>query len=125
MAKNALAELGDVLGVALAQAVETGVAATKEAKEAKAAKAEVPVTKADKFDMLKAVAKTLDKQFNSTCSIVRLGSRGGIDIPSIQTNLPTLDYEVLQCGGIPRGRIIEIFGLQSSGKTTICLHIIA
>ena len=74
--------LGDVLGVALAQAVETGVAATKEAK---AAKAEVPVTKADKFDMLKAVAKTLDKQFSTTFSIVRLGSKVGVPIPSIQT----------------------------------------
>ena len=122
MAKNALAELGDVLGVALAQAVETGVAATKEAK---AAKAEVPVTKADKFDMLKAVAKTLDKQFSTTFSIVRLGSKVGVPIPSIQTNLPTLDYDVLQCGGIPRGRLVEIYGPESSGKTTLCLHIIA
>ena len=113
MAKNALAELGDVLGAELAKIAPV----TK--------KVEAPATKADKFDMLKAVAKTLDKQFSTTFSIVRLGSKVGVPIPSIQTNLPTLDYDVLQCGGIPRGRLVEIYGPESSGKTTLCLHIIA
>ena len=54
-----------------------------------------------------------------------LGNKIGIKVPCISTNLPSLDDEVLQCGGIPRGRIVEIFGPESSGKTTLALHIIA
>lgn len=46
-------------------------------------------------------------------------------MPNIPTNLPTFDNDVLGIGGIPRGRIIEIFGPESSGKTTTALHIIA
>jgi recombination protein RecA len=48
-----------------------------------------------------------------------------VRIPSIPLGLPTADYDVFQFGGIPRGRIIEIFGPESAGKTTTCLHIIA
>ena len=46
-------------------------------------------------------------------------------MPCISTGLPTFDYEVLQYGGIPRGRIIEVFGPESAGKTTLALHIAA
>lgn len=45
-------------------------------------------------------------------------------IRAINTELPSLDYDVLGVGGIPRGRIIEIFGPESAGKTTAALHII-
>ena len=55
---------------------------------------------------------------------MRLGDKVGLPIPSICTSLPTLDKEVIQTGGIPRGRIVEIYGPESSGKTTIALHII-
>lgn len=48
----------------------------------------------------------------------------GKAIPSIKTNLPTLDNDVFGCGGVPRGRIIEIFGPASAGKTTTTLHIV-
>jgi recombination protein RecA len=82
-------------------------------------------TKADKFAALKVVEKQLNKQLDTTLSIVRLGSKVGKPVPSIPTNLPTLDNEVFGCGGVPRGRLIEIFGPESSGKTTLCLHIIA
>lgn len=44
--------------------------------------------------------------------------------PSIPTGLPKIDDELIQTGGIPKGRIIEIFGPESSGKTTLALHII-
>lgn len=60
-----------------------------------------------------------------TNSLVRLGERKILRVPCISTGLPTLDYEVLQYGGIPRGRIIEIFGPESAGKTTLSLHITA
>ena len=82
-------------------------------------------TKADKFAALRAVEKALNKQLDTTMSIVRLGDKVGIPIPSISTGLPSLDYDVLGCGGVPRGRILEIYGPESSGKTTLCLHIIA
>lgn len=68
--------------------------------------------------------EALNKKFSTTNSLVRLGDRVGIPIPSISTGLYTVDKDVIQSGGIPRGRIIELFGPESSGKTTIALHII-
>jgi recombination protein RecA len=94
-------------------------------QEKKDTKSKVLETKEDKFAALKAVEKALNKQLDTTNSIVRLGSKVGKPVPSIATNLPTLDYGVIGSGGMPRGRIIEIFGPESSGKTTLCLHIIA
>lgn len=44
-------------------------------------------------------------------------------IPSLPTNLISLDKEVLGCGGFPKGRIIEVYGPESAGKTAICLHL--
>jgi recombination protein RecA len=98
---------------------------TKDTAGAKKYAPAVPLTKKDKFEQLAAVRKQLDKQLDTTNSIVRLGSRVGQPVPSIPTNLPTLDYGVIGSGGIPRGRMIEIFGPESSGKTTLCLHIVA
>ncbi|MBU1046785.1 recombinase RecA [Patescibacteria group bacterium] len=57
-------------------------------------------------------------------SIIRLGDAPKVDIEAIPTGSIGLD-EALGIGGIPRGRIIEIFGPESSGKTTLALHIIA
>ena len=57
-------------------------------------------------------------------SIIRLGETPKVDIAAISTGSIGLD-EALGIGGIPRGRIIEIFGPESSGKTTLSLHIIA
>ncbi len=83
------------------------------------------LTKKDKFDILNDLNKQLNKKFDVKVSLVRLGDKVGVKVPSISTNLPSLDEEVIQCGGIPRGRIVEIFGPESAGKTTIALHIIA
>jgi recombination protein RecA len=44
-------------------------------------------------------------------------------MPSIPSNLISLDADVLGCGGLPRGRIVEVYGPESAGKTAICLHI--
>ena len=75
--------------------------------------------------------KALDMAFNQINrqfgkgSIMRLGEGPGMEaIPAISTGSVSLDAAV-GCGGVPRGRIVEIFGPESSGKTTIALQIIA
>jgi len=66
----------------------------------------------------------IEKQFGKG-SIMRLGQRDAVlTIPSISTGSVSLDY-ALGIGGVPRGRVIEIFGPESSGKTTLSLQIIA
>ena len=82
-------------------------------------------SKAEKFKVLAALSRALDKKHETTNTLVRLGSKNIVSIPSIPTQLPTLDFDTLQFGGIPRGRIIELFGAESAGKTTTVLHIIA
>src|ERR671919_188148 len=57
-------------------------------------------------------------------SIMRLGEREVSDIPAISTTSLSLDAAV-GVGGVPRGRIVEIYGPESSGKTTLALHIVA
>ena len=57
-------------------------------------------------------------------SIMRLGSRGHIEVPSIPTNALALDID-LGIGGFPRGRMVEVYGPESSGKTTLCLTVVA
>lgn len=81
-------------------------------------------SKAERFKNIAALSKSLDKEHDCTNSLVRLGSKNIVRVPSISTELPTLDYDVLQFGGIPRGRIIEIFGPESAGKTTTSLHVV-
>jgi recombination protein RecA len=66
----------------------------------------------------------IEKQFGKG-SIMRLGSKDVIaQIPAISTGAVSLDY-ALGIGGVPRGRVIEIFGPESSGKTTLALQVIA
>ncbi len=57
-------------------------------------------------------------------SIMRLGDNKVVDVPVISTGALSLDL-ALGIMGLPRGRIIEVFGPESSGKTTLCLHVIA
>jgi recombination protein RecA len=66
----------------------------------------------------------IEKQFGKG-SIMRLGQKDAVTvIPSISTGAVSLDY-ALGIGGVPRGRVVEIFGPESSGKTTLALQIIA
>ncbi len=65
----------------------------------------------------------IEKQFGKG-AIMRLGDNPIEDIPIIKTGAYTLD-EALGVGGVPRGRIVEIYGPESSGKTTLALHIVA
>lgn len=76
-----------------------------------------------KKKQLELAIKQIDKQFG-TGSIIRLGDKKVEKIDSISTGSLGVDL-ALGIGGIPKGRIIEIYGPESSGKTTLSLHIIA
>ena len=72
---------------------------------------------------IEAALAQIDKQFGKG-SIMRLGSREKVDVPAIPTGSLSLDA-ALGVGGMPRGRVVEIFGPESSGKTTLALHVIS
>ncbi len=72
---------------------------------------------------LDMAVKRIEKQFGQG-SIMRLGDRTSLDVEAIPTGALPLDI-ALGVGGIPKGRIVEIYGNESSGKTTLGLHIIA
>ena len=65
----------------------------------------------------------MDKQFGKG-SVQMIGSRAGVPVPVISSGSIAIDH-ALGVGGFPRGRVIEIFGPESSGKTTLALHLIA
>ncbi len=81
-------------------------------------------TSTDKDKAIDLALTQIEKQFGRG-SIMKLGGRGQIiDIPVIPTGAISLDV-ALGIGGIPRGRVTEIYGPEASGKTTIALHIVA
>ena len=66
----------------------------------------------------------IEKQFGKG-SIMRLGQKGAIQpIEAISTGAISIDY-ALGIGGMPRGRVVEIFGPESSGKSTLAMHVVA
>ena len=99
----------------------------EEATKEEAAKTKKPTEK-------QLAAEAAEKQLQETMdmiqtkfgegSIIKLGESPKVDIDAISTGSIGLD-SALGIGGIPRGRIIEIYGPESSGKTTLTLHIIA
>lgn len=91
---------------------------------AKAARKEVTkVEEAKRQQALDDAIKQIEKQFGKG-SIMKLGQRADISVDVIPTGSLTLDL-ALGIGGYPKGRIIEIYGPESSGKTTLTLHAIA
>jgi recombination protein RecA len=84
-----------------------------------------PTNKADKLKAVASVAASMNKQYE--CKLIQKLGKGkaAARIPSLPTEMPTFDEDVSGCGGVPRGRIIEIYGPESAGKTAFCLHIIA
>lgn len=76
-----------------------------------------------KLKILDDTIQSLEKQYGKG-TIMKLGDGVINQVESISTGSLSLDY-ALGIGGVPRGRIVEIYGPESSGKTTLCLHIIA
>jgi recombination protein RecA len=81
-------------------------------------------SKAQRFKDIAKLSTAQDAKHETVNTFVRLGSRVGIRLPSISTGCPTVDDYVIGCGGFPRGRVIELFGPESSGKTTVALHVV-
>ena len=77
----------------------------------------------EKLKAMDAAMKAIEKQFGKG-SIMRLGEREVVAIPAIPTGAPSLD-RALGVGGYPRGRVVEVYGPEASGKTTLTLHAIA
>ncbi|MCX7822752.1 MAG: recombinase RecA [Syntrophobacterales bacterium] len=78
----------------------------------------------DRYKVIDAAMSQIEKQYGKG-TIMRLGEKAhDISIPVISTGALSLDL-ALGIGGVPRGRIVEIYGPESSGKTTLALHIIA
>lgn len=76
-----------------------------------------------KQEALDTAIKQLEKQYGKG-TVMRLGQAPALNVEAISTGSITLDC-ALGIGGVPRGRIVEIFGPESSGKTTVALHIVA
>ena len=72
---------------------------------------------------LKLALGQIEKEFGKG-SIMRLGDQNHLDVPVISSGALSLDL-AMGIGGFPRGRIIEIYGPEASGKTTVCLHAVA
>lgn len=77
----------------------------------------------DKLKALETAMAQIEKQFGKG-TIMRLGQNATMNVESIPTGSLSLDL-ALGIGGLPRGRIVEIFGPESSGKTTVALHVAA
>ena len=84
---------------------------------------EAPSPAEDKKKALETALHQIEKSFGKG-SVMRLGDRPEMNIASIPTGSLALDA-ALGIGGLPRGRIVEIYGPESSGKTTLALHVLA
>lgn len=80
-------------------------------------------TKTDKLKALETAIGQIERQFGKG-AVMRLGDQPPIKVNAISTGSIALDA-ALGVGGVPRGRVIEIYGPESSGKTTLALHVIA
>src|SRR2546429_7843876 len=78
---------------------------------------------ADRSRAIEAALLNIEKRFGKG-SIMRLGERDVSDVPAISTTSLSLDAAI-GIGGVPRGRIVEIYGPGSSGKSTLAMHIVA
>ncbi len=83
-----------------------------------------PLDQSEKLKALDAALAQIEKQYGKG-SVMKLGDKGNsMDVETIPTGALSLDL-ALGLGGIPKGRIIEIYGPESSGKTTVTLHMVA
>ncbi len=101
-------------------AAETKTKAEKAEKEVKETKEEAAIREGK---ALKMALDKIEKDFGKG-SIMRLGDKSSVNVDCIPTGALALDI-ALGVGGVPRGRVIEIYGPESSGKTTLAQHIVA
>jgi recombination protein RecA len=99
------------------KAEKTTARAPKQAVDADRARA------AERAKALEAALGQIDKQFGAG-SVMRMGEKEAMSIEAISTGALPLDI-ALGVGGVPRGRVVEIFGPESSGKSTLAMHIVA
>lgn len=92
-------------------------------KKAEKGTVTVSENREEKRKALDAVFGAIEKQYGKG-SIMKLGEAPHVDVDAIPTGSLTLDL-ALGVGGIPKGRVIEIYGPESSGKTTVALHVVA
>ena len=92
-------------------------------KTQKATGAQQPLTNEEKKKALETAISQIEKQFGKG-SVMKLGEATTMNVEHISTGSLGLDM-ALGIGGVPRGRIIEIYGPESSGKTTVALQIVA
>ena len=80
-------------------------------------------TQQEKMKALEATLSSIEKEFGKG-TVMKLGDKTAMQVETVPTGCLDLDM-ALGVGGIPRGRIIEVFGPESSGKTTVALHVVA
>ncbi len=80
-------------------------------------------TQQEKMKALEATLSSIEKEFGKG-TVMKLGEKTAMQVDVVPTGCLDLDM-ALGVGGIPRGRIIEVFGPESSGKTTVALHVVA
>lgn len=85
--------------------------------------APMPATAEEKKKALETAIAQIEKNYGAG-AVMRLGASKTYNVDSIPTGSMTLDM-ALGIGGVPRGRVVEIYGPESSGKTTVALHIVA
>ncbi len=94
------------------------------AKEDKSKTLDIPGTKEDKLKALSAAIAKIEKDYGKG-SVMKLGdSVKGMNVEAVPTGCLSLDL-ALGVGGVPKGRIVEVYGPESSGKTTVALHMVA
>ncbi len=81
------------------------------------------MAESEKEKALQTALAQIEKQFGKG-AVMKLGQNSSLNVETIPTGSPSLDI-ALGIGGVPRGRIVEIYGPESSGKTTVALHIVA
>ena len=77
----------------------------------------------DRLKALDAALSQIEKQYGKG-SVMKLGDKSHMQVETIPTGSLSLDI-ALGAGGVPKGRVVEIYGPESSGKTTVALHMVA
>jgi recombination protein RecA len=85
---------------------------------------DLPATAAEKVKASAEAVKDINKEYGDG-AIFDMGDRKGLAVAVVPFGIYSLDYEALTVGGLPRGRIVEVYGAEGGGKTSACLRVIA